>query len=308
MKSNRFSIGKHRRSFTLVELLVAIAVLSLMLVALAAAMGGVTSIWRAGLVSVDNFNKARVVMNLLDRDVQMMVLRRDLAAFVDNNGNQACAFYANVPAYQGTASSDPRTVSLVQYALTNSASSSVLQRLSYGLSFANSATSGIGQANGYSYNKLPVAGWVSTTGSPASTALSQLTPGGNTSLQTEGLYSGIIQFQMQFVNGYGTNCPAFSYNFTQPSLASNSRAVVVSMVVLSNPAYTLASKTGNVLTIAGYFSTNALTTPTTYSQVWNNYLTTNAAGSGFYAQPETVRRGVQVFERHIPLPITTPSS
>jgi len=289
MKPNAHPRRESRLAFTLVEMLVAMLVLSLMVAGLATATSYVTGLWLSSTGAVDNFTKARVVLNLLDRDVQTMVMRRDLAAFVTNSsGNATCSFYANVPGNPGTGFSggtyDTRSVSLVQYLLTNSTTAPTLLRYNYGVNFiTNTATAAI-----------PTVGTTTTLVAPA-----------NSTLQSDPIFTGIMQFQWQFLDGTGTLQPTYSYNYTQPSAPSNSRILVISLAVVSNPAYIVANKTGNMAALAGCFSTN---TPTnqTYSQVWNAFL--NAPSATFLSMPEPVRKGVRVFERHIPLPITTPTS
>ena len=299
-------------SFTLVEMMVAMAVLSLILVVLATATATVSRIWLNGIGAVDNFTKARLALSLLDRDIQLMVLRRDLAAFTDSTGTQSqCAFYTMIEGYPAV---DTRCVSLVQYSMSQlptpaSATSSVLQRLNYGMNYATSSSAMTPEV-GYSTNLVQLA-------SPVVTAHAV----------TESVFTGIIQFQIQFVDGTGTilNPPYSSLSSTPPSSSTvptlptpfwfdyanpggtyNPRTVVVSMVVLSNPAYIAATQSGGAYlsTVIGCFSTSPPSNET-YSQVWNAFLA--APNSTFLSLPPTIRGGVQVFERNIPLPITTPS-
>jgi prepilin-type N-terminal cleavage/methylation domain-containing protein len=277
-----------KAGFSLVELLVAMTVLSFVLIVLASMMGVVANIWTNGIGAVDNFTKARVMLSLLDRDIQMMVLRRDVAAFVDSTGaNPACAFYSNVQGYPGT---DARTLSLVQYTLATTATSSALQRLSYGMNYSSSSSV------------------VPTTGTTAN--LSQLTS--LTNLQTETLATGVVAFQWQFVDGTGTiQAPTATspfYNFNTPGSTTNPRVVIVSLAVLTNSAYNFAIQTGKLSQLTDGTSTFQTAAPSnqTYSQVWNNFL--NSPNATFMALPMPIRAGVQVFERHIPLPVTTPTS
>ncbi len=262
------------------------------MVALAQAMGYVCNLWASGIGTVDNFSKARIILGLADRDVQTMVLRRDLAAFVDNNGKPACAFYTNA---QGSPGADTRAISLVQYLLNASSSTSVLQRLNYGINFP------------------PTSG----TTPPALT----LTIGNTTSLpqlanitsaaQSDTLATGVLLFETQFVDGTGKilttdgpspNLTSFSFNFASPSVATNPRSVVISVLVLNNSAYNLASQNGTLSSITNLFAPANLQATQTYSQYWNKIL---SSGVTWGNQPEQVRHGIQVFERHIPLPNTT---
>ena len=280
-----------RDAFTLVEMLVSVAVLSLMLAGVAVATSFVSSVWINGVGMMDNFTKARVALTLLDRDIQMMVLRRDVAAFpVGTSGNSTCAFYANVQGNpgQGLTVPDTRTVSLVQYQLDPSTETTAptLERLNYGMNFLVS--------NG-------------ATPSLATPMANGLTPPGNARLQTETVFNGVVLFQVQFVDGTGAIQPAYNYSTTQfyPVPPSNSRSVIASMLVLNNAAYNLAvNRTGTISTLQGLFS--SLPVNTTYSQYWNSVLA--APPPAFYTLPPVIRSGLQVFERHIPLPMTTPSS
>lgn len=107
------------RAFTLLEILVSVAVLSLMMVFLAKAIGTMGSTWQKGLQRINNFTKARAMLDLLTNDIQAGVFRSDLAAFP----NSAIAFYTLRPGIGGT-----RQLSLVQYAINTSDDQSTLQR------------------------------------------------------------------------------------------------------------------------------------------------------------------------------------
>ena len=264
------------------------AILSLMLVTVASAISYVTGLFVNNVGAYDNFSKARVMLSVLDRDIQMMVMRRDLAAFVDNSGKPACAFYTNVGGYNPTA--ETRTISLVSYPpLAPTATSSVLNRLNYGMNYTATSAS------------------VGTTGT-----LTQL---GSLTLQSDSLATGVVAFEWQFVDGNGnvqtptSSANAFLYNYQAPNLATNYRTVVISMVVLSNPAYTIAIQTGTLSKLtdgSSIFLTSAPTTNQTYSQAWNAVL--SSPNAALLAEPQAVRAGIEVIQRYIPLPVTTPSS
>jgi prepilin-type N-terminal cleavage/methylation domain-containing protein len=287
---------RQRSGFTLVELLVSITVLTLMLFSLAQAVGYVSQLWINGVGAIDNFSKARDIVTVMDRDIQQMVLRPDTAAFVGQTaGTPACAFYTNVQS-SGT---DTRAVSLVQYELSSGTGTSSLARLTYGMNFSSTIT--------------PI------VGTPAPTALTQLLP---TNMSTETLATGVIQFQYQFVDGAGTilNPPyipypysgtattPFTYDYANPRDPANPRAVIVSIVVLSNSAYNIAIQSGTLSKLTDGTSIFKTTAPAneTYSQVWNAAL--SSPNAAFLAQPAPVRSGLRVFQRYIPLPVISPES
>lgn len=287
---------RQRFGFTLVELLVAITILSIMLFSLAQAMGLVSQLWISGAGALDNFGKARDIMTVMDRDIQQMVLRPDTAAFVDQNGNPACAFYTNAQS-SGT---DTRAVSLIQYQLNPTGQTGAIGRLTYGMNFQT----------------LPatITPIVST---PAPTALTQLVPG---NLTTETLATGIIQFQYQFVDGNGTiqtppytpyggsGTTPFTYDFVNLRDLANPRAVIVSVVVLSNTAYQLAINNPVIMTkLQTDFPGTPPAANTTYSEVWNAKLNP-ATGTFDSTLPVPVRAGLRVFQRYIPLPVVSPES
>ncbi|MCE0484850.1 MAG: prepilin-type N-terminal cleavage/methylation domain-containing protein [Methylacidiphilales bacterium] len=314
MKTIRSQKETLSNGFTLVELLTAITILSIILLALGAAMGFVSRLWLNGVGTVDNFTKARVIMNLLDRDIQMMVMRPDMAAFVDSNGAAACAFYTNIQGDQGTATPDTRTISLVQYVLNPTTGSSdaaltTLGRINYGMNFT---------ANGVTPQLLQSVVAPSPTPTPA------LPPPPSATKDTDNIASGVLMFQWQFVDGTGailtppytpntpTSLPAnvpFYYDYTTPSAPYNPHVVVISLLVISNAAYTIAEQTGKMSQITGIFSGTPPingTTPETYSQYWNSIL--QNPPSTFTSLPAQVRDGIKVFERHVPLPVAVTSS
>ena len=309
---------RSRKGFTLVEIMVAMVVLALMMAGLATIIAFVSKTWLDGINVVDNFTKARIMLNLLDRDVQMMVMRRDVCAFVDNNGAPACAFYTKVQGNQNLTTIDTRSLSLVQYTLAttpvttppspppSSMTSSGLQRIALGLTFASGSTT---MALGYPLPALPI---LPTTTYPSGTSQAD---------QTEEIGSGVIAFQWQFVDGTGTlhnptsnaslpisSTSAWSYDYSNPPPPANYRAVIVSLAVMSNNAYQLAIKTQKLGTIAALFNTGAPTNQT-YARVWNTYLA-NPSDSTYQSLPAPLRGSgsILVFQRYIPLPVTAPSS
>jgi prepilin-type N-terminal cleavage/methylation domain-containing protein len=295
MKIPSFRTRPTGAGFTLVELLVSISILSIILLTLAQAIGYVSQLWVTGIGTVDNYTKARNILSIMDRDIQQMVMRPDIAAFATGTAaspTPACAFYTNV---QGSPGTDTRTSSLVQYLL----SQTTLSRLNYGMNYT---TGGITPA---------VATLTSANPIPPPLTI----PNAST---TDTLATGVIQFQWQFVDGNGNiltpSTPTkynFTYNYTTPSAATNPRAIVISVLVLSNSAYLIATQNAATITKLQTVDfpitapTNSNGIPITYSQYWNGILNPST-GTLDTTLPPPIRSGLKVFQRYIPLPVAAP--
>jgi prepilin-type N-terminal cleavage/methylation domain-containing protein len=136
-----------QRCFTLIEMLVAVSVMSLMLFMMAVITGTVEQAWRMEQNRIDNFSKARSMVDMVTDDLQRAVIRGDLPVFgagAPTNSPTATssglyyftgttftnAFYTRMPGIPSVATSQVRDLSLVSYALntTNSSDKIVLQR------------------------------------------------------------------------------------------------------------------------------------------------------------------------------------
>lgn len=109
-------------AFTLIELLVAMAVLALITVILAQMLSATSQTWLMGQAKVNNFTKGRSMLDLLARDLQRGLYRKDLPAFPQGQ----VAFYTERPGFSGTTNAT-RNLSWVQYDL-GSSTNTTLQR------------------------------------------------------------------------------------------------------------------------------------------------------------------------------------
>ena len=126
-----------RQSFTMIEMMVALSILSFMLVSLAQVAGLASRAFHLGHDRVDNFTKSRAMLDLLANDLQRAVFRGDLPIF--GTGAPAAsatatpngpyyftattftnAFYTRMPGVGG-AGAQMRDLSLVSYALSTGA-------------------------------------------------------------------------------------------------------------------------------------------------------------------------------------------
>lgn len=103
-----------RGGFSLIELLVAIAVLSLIVIVMAQVLQAASLAWFNGQARVNNFVKGRAMMDLVARDLQAGIYRDDLSAFPTNQ----ISFYTERPGFSGSAAAT-RSVSWVTYAASN---------------------------------------------------------------------------------------------------------------------------------------------------------------------------------------------
>lgn len=133
----------HSSGFTLVEILVSIAILTIILVALAQMFTGAGISISNGGKRLDADGQARMFFDRLATDLAGMSKRPDIDfLFSKQAGNDRCFFYSESPAYLAstTPSGTQGTASLIGYQIN---SSYQLERLGYGLNWDQaSATAG----------------------------------------------------------------------------------------------------------------------------------------------------------------------
>ncbi|MDR1191642.1 MAG: prepilin-type N-terminal cleavage/methylation domain-containing protein [Verrucomicrobiales bacterium] len=266
---------KIRRAFTLVEMLVAVTVLVLIM-ALCSQMVFISSLtWKRGKARADAFTKARGMLGLIERDIQAAVLRPDLAAFADEDGRPACAFYtrlAGVPdaTVSGTG---PRDLSLVKY--TVSVVTQHLQRYELAYKFGGTLT-------------LMLSG----------TALPDLTEA-----RPQNVSGGVLDFQIEFLDGTGKLQDSYVFDYNNPLADNNTRVAVLSLLMLDNDGAKIAGATNSVARLAVAFSGAPLAAQT-HAQYWNDIVSDPSFGQDL---PAPVRSAVHVFERRVVIPAATVS-
>jgi prepilin-type N-terminal cleavage/methylation domain-containing protein len=272
----------HRRlrAFTLIEILAAVSVLAIIMIMAAQLLNISSSTWKRGSARTDNFTQARATLGLIERDIQSMVLRRDLGAFVDASGNPACAFYTRFPAPDGT-----RKLSLVQYKF-NYVPPGQPELLRFDSPFNYSNT-----------DPNQPALTLSTTDK-----LPDLDSATNPNIVSQNISEGIIAFQIQFLDGNGDLQDRFSFDFDNTTVSGNTQAAVISIALLDRDAALLAQKLNQlpplIQSLAG-----ALESPQqSYAQLWNKKISTTGFGTSL-AIP--VRNGLHIYEKRINIPITT---
>nr|WP_237764042.1 hypothetical protein [Terrimicrobium sacchariphilum] len=253
----------------MIELLVAVAVLSVILLLLSQMVSLASKTWSTGRARVDNFTQARTVLGLMDRDIQSSVLRRDLASFVDTGGKPALAFLTRV-----SSPGQERKLALVAYQMTGLPTAPELIRYDYGYSFDSTSTPPYG-----THGLMP--------------DLDKAT--------SQALTDGVLRLEVQFVLADGTLSKLFQYDYDNPSSTTNARSLVLSLLVIDSTALKLAKDTGRISELMDAFSG----TPDpneSYAAYWNDLI---RSGSGIASLPEPLRVGLKSFERQVALPIAT---
>jgi len=136
-------------AFTLVEMLVSIAVLALLVAMIGQILNSVMSVSIQGNKHMDGDSQARAVFDRMAIDFAQIVKRSDVDYFLKDStttqaGNDQMAFYSRVPGYNAstTTSTQQSPVSLVAYRVTSITSSQYynqLERFGYGLAWNGSA-------------------------------------------------------------------------------------------------------------------------------------------------------------------------
>ena len=278
MKSSRkFPSAKSRPAggFTLVELLVAIAVLGALVLVLAQIFGTMNSVWLYGEGKVNNFTKGRAMLNLLENDLCAAVFRPDLAAFP----NGTFKFYTARPGIPVEAGA-PRNVSLIQYALTtgttNGLPTSTLQRSDMPVSWTDAAT----------YLAFGNTGGFASTASGATTGA--LTP--------RDTAPGVVAFQVLFIQSNGSFSTTTFTPVLSPSGTANpnpTRGIGVTLAVIDDQAMKILTAT-QVTALQNGFS-GAVTGTRAVKADWETYL--NAIPWSNY--PKKLGTGIGIFECYV---------
>ena len=286
------SASSPQRGFTLVEMLVSVTILSFMLIMMAKITGLVEMTWHQAQNRIDNYTKARSMLDLISNDLQRAVFRGDLPIFysgsaatpvVTNTGLYYYSgtstttfepgFYTRLPAASGT-STPVRDVSFVYYAinLTGDIDKIALQRSAIAVPW----TSG---SNNLNFQGSDAAVIQSATASPT-----EVSP-------------GVVGFHLIFRRADGTLSDQTQYTgySTNPVVAVN-----VGLAVLNQQCLTVLS-TSQISTMQGAFNSTtqiqaALTATTPVSgikAIWDQQV----LNSSFYASyPSVVGDGLKTYE------------
>jgi prepilin-type N-terminal cleavage/methylation domain-containing protein len=249
--------------FTLVEMITAIAVLSLMMVMMGQILAMASHAWLDGERNVNNFTKARAMLDMFASDVESGVFRTDLAAFQGTS----IEFYTQ---RQGVAPSAGavRSVSLVQYAYKTDQSTpvnmSTLQRGDMSIFWTASANS--------------------------------ITFGDTTDFESNtptfrDMVPGVIDYKPLFVYSDGTLSPTYTVITTNPL-----HAVGLTLAVVDDR--TLGQLTTTQIQALRTAFDGAATGTRSVKADWEDYERTSLTWSAY---PKSLGAGLKVFEIYVNL-------
>jgi prepilin-type N-terminal cleavage/methylation domain-containing protein len=260
----------HRKSatkaFTLIELLVAMAVLALMTVLLAQMLQSTSQSWLGGQARVNNFAKARSMMDLMARDVQSGVFRADLAMFAGASSGQAftnMAFYTLRPGVPSSSGASVRDVSLVQYSVD---SASILQRGDLAIPWDGTAATNISFGTTNALPQLP-------------RVVSRETA------------SGVVGFQILFMQRDGTLSKTYD-----PALSG--KGIAIGMAVVDDNTLKRLEAAGKIDDLQSALA-GTLSGTNSVKAEWDAFL---QSGFNWGDYPPNLARGLKIFERYVVFP------
>ena len=123
--------GNSKSAFTIVELLIAVAVLALLVVMVAQMVGSIASGTAASSKRLGADDEARMVFDRMGGDFFGMIMRPDVnPLFITNSGNDEIYFYSRAPAsFTNSTNSQNSQIALIGYRVTTNG----LERLGQGL-------------------------------------------------------------------------------------------------------------------------------------------------------------------------------
>lgn len=284
--------GSLRRGFSLIEILVATAVLCVLVVLLNQIIASTMEVVGQGQRHFEIHSKARAALDLLARDLGMGLYRPDVALFEDDKQGPALAFFTRrggtVPT--GAESSDFRQLSYVVYqALDDESSGFSLWRGSINVEWDATGT-------------YPA---VSALDGPMPFSEKSVSEGYKAATDRSGTFEpilkGVMRLEIRFLANDGRYYARYNNDATAGPVA---KAAVVTLLVMDERAEAILRQNPTLLVSfrQNFLSSSYLTTPgdsnDSLAALWEEKLGQPAIWSGL---PERFRSGISTVERVVPL-------
>jgi prepilin-type N-terminal cleavage/methylation domain-containing protein len=260
------------RAFSLVEMLVSLAIFSLLIISFTYVVELMNDTWIRGRAQVNDFTKARAMLDLMEHDLQAGLYRDDLPAFPIVGGVSTLEFYTLRSGIStSTTPSTVRDVSLVQYGINSGSAgigvASTLQRYDFAIAWSD----------------VPLNTMV--FGNLASFAVSP------TARDTA---PGVLALQALFIGSNGT----ISTTYAPPSGANPTHCIAIAIAVASDQSLLQLNSTQLSNLQKGF--KNAVTGTRSVKADWESYLNGNSMNWKQY--PQSLATDLKTFERYVLLP------
>lgn len=255
------STTKQSTAFTLVELLISMVVLVMLLGLLASLFGNISNTWVHSRGKLDNFSRARALINSISRDIKSAVIKQDLAAFPDA---ESISFYVQ---QFGENSPSKRPLTYISYAQIKKNGRFYIQRSDSPIDYLSTST-------------LDWQPFSSGSASIPTPSIERL------------LCNGVIAFTYQFIQSDGTA----SRTFNNASSAFPTKAIRISLAVLNEEAERLLGTLGGEDQLASALKTAIPPDGKSAKAAWDALI---ARGSLSY--PPAILAGIRSYERVAPL-------
>jgi prepilin-type N-terminal cleavage/methylation domain-containing protein len=270
------------RGFTLIEILVAIAVLGLLVVTLGAIFSMTDATYLNGVRKINNFTKARALLNILQVDFQSAIFRPDLPAFPSTGGDAppTIEFYSARAGVPSSETATVRNVSLVKYAMAtgtlNGHPTSTLERYDMPVEWTDPGS---------------VIGFGNTFQFPTGAAL---TP--------RDTAPGVVAFGVLFIQADGS----FSSTTFTPAISSSgatnpspTHGIGITLAVIDDRAMQVLTS-DQISTLSTALASAIPANPTqSVKASWEQYLKT---GLPWNTYPKVLGNGIEIYECYVSIP------
>ncbi len=259
-------------SFTLPEVLVAVALMTIMVSFLGTLLASVCAISTSGHQDAENSSNARALLDLMSQELESGVNRSDLTNWISWDGASStlgfftrCVGSAVSPA--PPSASSYRGLSFVEYTVSRTAAAASLNRGDHACLWSDAPSGSL--PLGYPNPAAPAPG-------------------------PSDVLDGVVLFQVTFLQQDGSYATAYS--------GTNSIAVGVSLALVDSVALRQLLLSGKVQTLAAALEGNYGGNPTNAvspQTAWQSAVDTRNVLNGY---PLRVKTGLRFFERFVDIP------